>query len=261
MAFELIDSLNPTTTFGQLDTERPAFTFAPEPVGIDKIDIDSLNLDPNIYSSIYSAKPATNTLDANNQTNAILGDYLGGLKAKAQKEMFTGAVLKTVASSSQLFNSLLTWGTTRANINKQRENARLEAQNEIAAMDNQLLYVKNQLMEKFNQTVAQNTVTMAAKNLKVSSGALLEESKGLAHDIDMDMRTAESNAELKKIAARAKQEQADIMANMQKSNQFTQLLGGALNLGLTISTGGGTGESWGDLYAGYKEAQAYNEIY
>ena len=124
------------------------------------------------------------------------------------------------------------------------------------ALDNQVLYIKHQLADRFNKTIETNIMNLAAKNLRVTSGGVLELSKEQAQEITEDMRTAESNAELKKIALRAGQKSAKESANYAVKQLWTGLLGSATKLGLAIGTGGFTNEKWGDLYSGYKQAQA-----
>jgi hypothetical protein len=80
------------------------------------------------------------------------------------------------------------------------------------------------------------------------------------------MRTAESNARLKQIAFEAGKKQAKESAKYAKTQLWTGLAQSALNLGIMYQTGGGTMESFGDLYKGYKMgkatlAQSFNEIY
>lgn len=195
-----------------------------------------------------------------NQTNDILGDYLGGLKAKAAKGQFYGAALKTAASAGNLFNSLLSMGLNYNLIDKQKKNTKMSVENRMQALDNQVLYYKNQITDKFNTLMARNTVTMAAKNLRVSTGALLEESKDAAYDATKDIQMLESNAELKKIALRNEEKQAKISAKLAKSQLVTNVIQGFANLGLNVASGGGTMQSWGDLYSGFKAAEDFEAI-
>lgn len=256
--------LNPTDTFGGLDTQRPAFTFAPESSSFDIAD--TLTLDAAVIQKAmggvpdnvtpYSMTPATPT-GAMNNISSTMSDYFGGLKRQGQIQQFQGAALRTVSSAVNVFDDLINWGTRRENIELQEENTKQAADNAMLAIDNQTLYVKNQLMDKFNNLVAQNSVTMAARNLKVSSGALLEASKETANDINMDFRTLESNADLQKAALENAKKQAEILADHQKTNQVLDFIGDATKLGLNIATGGGTSMSWGNLLAGYNAATAF----
>lgn len=256
-AFDLVET-NPFTTytFGELDTQRPGFTFNPDWKSDFDFDVSGLDLSQPVMRKAaisdvftYSPTPAKTTPGAINNTNAILGDYLSGLKQKASKDMFWGATMKTAAAAGELFSNLATYGTNMNNANRQAQNTKLQASVQMQALDNQILYYKNQITDRFNTLMARNTVTMAAKNLRVSAGALLEQTKDAAYDATKDIQTMESNAELKKIALRFEQKQADITKKLQKSLYTTNLINSAAKLGLMVSTGGGTMESWGDLYS------------
>lgn len=182
--------------------------------------------------------------------NAMLvSSFFADTKEKAQKGLFMGAALKTAASAGNLFNSLLSMGLNYNLIDKQKKNTKMSVENRMQALDNQVLYYKNQITDKFNTLMARNTVTMAAKNLRVSTGALLEESKDAAYDATKDIQMLESNAELKKIALRNEEKQAKISAKLAKSQLVTNVIQGFADLGLNVATAGGTMESWGDLTA------------
>ena len=175
----------------------------------------------------------------------------------AQKNLFQGAALKTAAAASDVFSYLtgIAMGAPGM-INQQRNIAVQNYQNQMDALDNQVLYLKHQLSDRFNKTVETNIMNMAAKGLRVTSGNVLEMSKESALEITEDMRTAESNARLKKIALAAGQKSAGEAAKYAKQTFWTGLAGSAIKLGLMWETGGGTGESWGNLYAGYKKSKA-----
>lgn len=259
MAFDLTDTTPfPSFTFGELDTIREGFTFDPEFNTDLNLDLSSLELPEKtkakatlsaIDKTIYNPAPKSDPTSAVNDTNAILGDYLGGLKEKAGKQAFWGGTLKTAAVAGNLFTALLTYGTARSNINAQAQNTKLQAKVQMDALDNQVLYYKNEIMDRFNTLIARNTVLSAAKGLRVSAANILEQSKETAHDFTQDMRTLESNAELKKIVLRSEQRQADLTKKLQKNLLTANLIKGAADLGLMISTGGGTFQSWGDLWA------------
>lgn len=203
-----------------------------------------------------SGRTAYNTAASTGAIDNLIGAYqsnLSELNRRAGYQMATGAFLKTAASAVGVFDQLLTWGMRRDNINLQKRNAKQAADNQMMAIDNQVMYIKNQLMDKFNSLVANNTVMMAAKNLRVTAANILEASKETAHDLDMDFRTAESNAELEKINLRNAKKQADISAKVQKTKQMTDFIGSAANLGLNLATGGGTGMSWGNLYNNFMQ--------
>ena len=173
---------------------------------------------------------------------------LSGMKETASKERALGASLKTAVAAADFFSQALVYGTQRKNISMQTENTKQAAENAMSALDNQVLYYKNQITDKFNSLIARNTVTMAAKNLRITAGALLEQTKDAAYDATQDIRMLESNAELKKIVLRSQQKQADIAKKLQKNLLTANLVSSAAKLGLMVATGGGTGESWGNLF-------------
>lgn len=261
MAFSLTDNFLPENTFElNPSSTRPGFTFKPDPVEMPDIDFDSLQLDlkPNTMA-VY----ATDTEDP--ITN-ILADFMGTSKAKAQKSMFEGAVLKTVGSAAQAFDAIINFGRRQDSINLQADNTKIAADNKMKAIDNQVLYTKNQIMDRFNTMVANNTVALAAKNIRVTAGTLLESTKGEAYDINQDFATLDSNARMKKLELQAQKDNAEVARSLAKSQQWSNLVGSLAKLGLSVGTGGGTGESWGDLYAGYKQANAWlsgslNDLY
>lgn len=261
MAFSLTDKSLPSKTFGfDLDTTRPGFTFDPETTEVPELDFSGLELNLNT-SSMAAYAPTTD-----DPTAKILADFMGTTKAKAMKNMYQGAVLKTIGSATDLFNSLLTFDNRYEIINQQADNTKIAADNQMKAIDNQVLFAKNQIMDRFTNMVASNTVEMAAKGLRVSAGALLEGTKGAAYDLNQDIQMMESNARLKKISLEATKEQASVARDLAKSQQWVDLVAGISKLGLNIATGGGTGESWGNLYAGYKSAKAFesgglNDLY
>lgn len=212
-------------------------------------------------SSMAAYAPTTD-----DPTTKILADFMGTAKAKAMKNMYQGAVFKTIGSATELFNSLLTFGDRHRIINQQADNTKIAADNQMKAIDNQVLFAKNQIMDRFTNMVASNTVEMAAKGLRVSAGSLLEGTKGAAYDLTQDIQMMESNARLKKISLEATKKQAEVARDLAKSQQWADLVAGVSKLGLNIATGGGTGESFGNLYAGYKSAKAFesgslNDLY
>lgn len=261
MAFDLLDTNPFATNFLSLDTtSRPGFTFDPE---LDTVEFNTWkknfldNLDVKTTPKVDAAS-AVNAYNTANISKTLAGT-LEPLKARADKQLAGGAILKTAAAAGQLFSDLMVASSNFKNIRRQKENTKLDAENQMAALDNQVLYYKNQIADKFNQTLARSAVVMAAKNLRVTAGNLLEQTKGAAYDATKDIQTLESNAELKKIMLRSKQRQADITAKLQKSQEVTTLLGDAANLGLMVATGGGTFESWGDLFAGMGGTESLND--
>lgn len=255
-ALDLTDTTPfPSFTFGELDTMREGFTFNPDWETDLNFDMDTFTLSDSVLSksAIGYDYDLFNKLSGigsgGGYKNPQQDEYLASLKEKAGKGMFYGAAMKTGAAAMKLFAQLSTFGTNINNANRQAQVTKQNAANQIAALDNQVLYYKNQIADKFNQTIAKNTVTMAAKNLRVSAGSLLEQMKDEAYDATKDIQTLESNAELKRIALRSEQKQADITKKLQKSLEVANLAYSLGQVGLMVSTGGGTMQSWGDLYA------------
>ena len=186
-------------------------------------------------------------------------------KARAQVDMYEGAMMKTVSAASDVFNSAIgiLYG---GNIDIARDATVQNYQNQMDALDNQVLYIKHQLSDRFNKTVETNIAQMAARNLRVTAGNVLDLSKEEASEITEDMRTAESNARLKKIAFAAGQKQAKASAKYAHAQQWFGMAKSLAKLGMMYETGGGIGETFGKLYAGYKMGKAvqnksFNEIY
>lgn len=190
----------------------------------------------------------------------MMSSLLAKTKTTAQKALIGGAALKTVAAAGDVFNSIMSLSMGRRNANRQYSNTKLSAENKMAALDNQVMYYKNQIEDKFNTTLARNTAVMAAKNLRVSTGALLEKTKDAAYDATKDIETMESNAELKKIALRNEVKQAKITKELTKSQLTTNLVGSLANLGLMVGTAGGTMESWGDLFTGLEAEEGLDRM-
>lgn len=180
-------------------------------------------------------------------------------KAKAQKDMFVGATLKTIAAASDLFTRAVGIGYQLKDIDKQKDVAVQNYQNQMDALDNQVIYIKHQLADRFNKTVETNIMNLAAKNIRVNAGNVLDLSKEEASEITEDMREAESNARLKQIAFGAGQKQAKESAKYAKKQLWTGLIGSAVKLGIMFETGGGTNEKFGDLYKGYQKAQDFEK--
>lgn len=242
----------PKTSFSLTDSERTGFTFDPDYgnwFDVNDFNLDALNLSDSVLNSVYNPAVAKDTTTAINSTNQILGDFLGGLKAKAGKQAFWGGTIKTAASAANLFTNILAYSGGRKTAEMQADNKRLQAQVQMDALDNQVLHFKTELMDRFNALVSRNIVTAASKGLRVSGANILEQSKETAHDMSEDMRTMESNAELKKIALRSEARQADIVKGLQKNLLAANLVKGMADLGLMVSTGGGTFQNWGDLWA------------
>lgn len=219
-------------------------------------------------AEILQANPAFNPGRADDLTAALkklLGEQMPDAKAEAQTDLYEGAVMKTVAAAGDVFNSAIGIAYS-GSIDIARDAAIQNYQNQMDALDNQVLYIKHQLSDRFNKTVETNMVQMAARNLRVNAGNVLDLSKEEASEISEDMRTAESNARLKKIAYEAGQKQAKVSAKNAHAQQWVGMAKSILKLGMTYETGGGTGESWGNLYNGYQmgmatKNQSFNELY
>lgn len=227
------------------------------PLGVE----DSVANEPDwqkMIEALYSFKPATGgdpTAGISKLTAATEKDLATG-----QVNLFTGAVLKTIGQAGDFFSRAtgLAMGQL-GTINAQRDAAIHGYQNQMVALDNQVLYFKNQLADRFNKTVESNIMNMAARNIRVTSGNVLELSKDMAQEMTEDMRTMESNARLKQIALGAAQKSTAESAKYEKFKAISGFVNSAAKLGMTIASGGGTGESWGSLYAGYQKGSKYLE--
>ncbi|MBO7735528.1 MAG: hypothetical protein J6S67_23385 [Methanobrevibacter sp.] len=190
--------------------------------------------------------------DISNALNRMLSSQ-SELNSKAMNQMFQGAVYKTVAAADDFFSRAtgLIMGMPGM-IEKSASIASQNYQNQMDAIDNQVLYMKHQLADRFNKTVETNIMNMAAKNIRVTAGNVLDLSKELALETTEDMRTLESNARLKKIALEAGKKSSKESARLAVKQLWTGFAQSALKLGIMWETGGGTGESWGNLYSNYK---------
>ena len=269
-AFDLTDTAPfPTFTFGELDTARPGFTFNPDWESDFSIDpeLPSLQLGDGLLNragvnrsgDIYSPVPASTPTGALNQTNQMWGDYLSGLKNQSQTQMQIGTALKTANSAMKLFNSIMNYHYARGNARLMEANAKQKAENEMLAIDNRLMYYKNQIIDKFGETMAHNSVTMAMKNLRVDMANLLEQTKDSAYDATQDIKMAESNAELKKIAIRAEEQQTKIASKLMKKTAYLDVLNSIGELGITVGTSMATG-GYGNLFStGLEETATMEE--
>ena len=233
------------------DTVLPVVLF-----GATDSPVNSLN---SLGSSILSS--------ASKKNNGSLAEALDALiegndetKLKGWKNMAEGAMLKTVASASDLFTRVVGLASGQEkNIRDAADIAKQNYDNQMEALDNRVLYIKNELSDRFNKTVETNVMNMAARNLRVSGANVLELSKAEARDITEDFRMAESNAEMQKIALRAKKKQASESADYAVKQMWAGLVGSAVKLGFSVETAGGTGESWGDLFAGRRAYYEYKK--
>ena len=181
-----------------------------------------------------------------------------GLKARAQVGLYQGALYKTLGAAGDLFTrATAIMAGQEYNIRSAAEIAGQNYQNQMDALDNQVMYMKHQLADRFNKTVETNIMNLAARNIRVNAGNVLELTKDSATEITEDMRTAESNARLRKIALEAGKKQAKEAANLAVKQMWAGFVGSAAKLGIMGATGGGTGESWGNLYKGYVAGKTY----
>lgn len=261
MALELVDK-NPftTETFGELNTDRPGFTFDPN-LYIDwKKDFESnlpdftLNLQPRFSSSFATMGSIPSGFSGgagtpNNNFMDSFGNILMGIKSEGDKSLALGYGLKTVAAAGELFNDIVNYRFTRTNANLAASNTKKSVANQMLALDNQIQYYKNQITDKFAQTMSKNAVIMASKNLRVTAGNLLEQTKDAAYDATKDMRMLESNAELKKIALRSEAKQADVTKKLTKNLATANVIGSMAKLGLMVSGGMMAGVDYGNLFA------------
>lgn len=177
-----------------------------------------------------SKSPFAPLVKAQDKQNAMMADYLADVKDKANKARNMGMMMKNISSAGEIFNAALNLGYHKV-YDMQRDNTVQSAENQITALDNQVLYKKNQMMDRFNQVVANTAVATANKNLKVSTGSILEQNKELAHDINEDYRMLESNAELDKINLRATQKLANVTNKLQHNMLWTNLVGSVAKAG------------------------------
>ena len=248
MALDLFDK-NPfaTYTFGQLDTDRPGFTFDPnlrEDFASWKSNFESsmpdfeLNLHRPAFSSLIaaSANLSGGGASGSNWMDAY-GNVLMGMKSEGDKALGYGYGLKTAAAAGEFFSKILTYSMEKANADRRERNAQKSLENQMLAIDNQVQYYKNQIADKFGKTMARNAMTMAAKGLRVTAGNLLEQTKDAAYDATKDIQTLESNARLKKIALRSEARQASVARDLTKKLLASDLVSSAAKLGLVVGGG------------------------
>lgn len=243
MALELNDNFNST-----------GFTFNPEPIDFDtwKKEFEksmpdfSLNLHPSYDPTIPLAASLPSMNSGNSGTGGYtdplksldtIGNSLMGIKDSANKSLKAGYNLKIAAAAGELFSKVLTYSMARSNASRAYKNKQTSVENQMLAIDNQVQYYKNQIADKFGKTMARNAMTMAAKNLRVTAGNLLEQTKDMAYDATKDIETMESNARLRKIALRSEEKQAKVARDLTKKLLTSDLVGSAANLGLKIYGG------------------------
>lgn len=232
---------------------HPQYTSIPDDFYSKKeestIPTDVTTFDPSIafaanlpsMSGGRGASGGANPLDA-------FGNVLMGIKSEGDKAFKAGWGLKAIASAGELFTKLATYPMERANADRAYRNKKQDVSNQMLAIDNQVQYYKNQITDKFATTMARSSMLMAAKNLRVTAGNLLEQTKDAAYDATQDIKMLESNAELKKIALRSEAKQAKVSKDLTKKLMTTDLLGSAAKLGLVFAGGSEAGMKWGDLY-------------
>lgn len=278
MAFELTKTTPfPTNTFDILDTDLEGLQLNPNFRTNSLADLDStlsdlrdINVPFNLNrvdSSYYTATNGVTSVSdeplmTKTHSLSTIANSTKDLVVRAKNQQAGGAVLKMAASAGRLFTDLLAAGGIWENIHAQEYNTKLSADVQMAALDNQILYFKNQIADRFNKTMARNAVTMAAKNLRVTAGNLLEQTKEEAYDATQDIATYTSNAELQKILLRSQQQQADVAAKLMKSNVVTDMISDLADLGLMVGTKGGTfAKDWGTLFSGTQFDDTYKSVY
>lgn len=240
-AFDLTNSkpfAKQAFSFDMID--RPGFTFDPDFTTTDfsdwKKEFESKMPDLNITVSGKRDMGTTYNLSTSS-SNPL--DYMGNMLMGSDNKQTqtTGYALKTAAAAGELFQKMLTVGYEWGNANRRAGNTKQSVENQMLALDNQILYYKNLITDKFSQTMARNAVTMAAKNLRVTAGNLLEQTKDVAYDATKDIQMMESNAELKKSALRAESKQADVTKKLTKQLLASDLVGSFAKVGLMVSAG------------------------
>lgn len=193
---------------------------------ISKLQLDLPTTTPTGIDNpaITSAKDTTQGF---NNLNELIAQGM----AKARHDKAIGNTLSTIAAAGDVFNSVMNWGTDRHITKLQYQNTELQINNQIQAIDNQVAYTKARMTEKLNQTIAQNIVTTAAKNIKVQSGEILEQSKAEARQMNETSEMLDSNARLQKIGLENEKKQAKIQRDLAYKQQWANLGQGFMKLG------------------------------
>lgn len=178
----------------------------------------------------------------------IPDDDIIALGDKGAQQLLAGTRLKLAGTAFESAWNIYQDIVDMKLVKKQTANKKQSLENQMLALDNQVMYYKNQIAEKFNKTMARNALTMASKNLRVTAGSLLEQTKGAAYDATKDIQTLESNAELKKIGLRAEQQQADVAKKLSKTLLTSDILVSAGKLGLSIASGASDVGGFGNLF-------------
>lgn len=179
---------------------------------------------------------------------AYIPDDIMALGDKGAQQKLAGTRLKLAGTAFQDAWNIYQDIVDMQLVKKATANKKQNLENQMLAIDNEVEYYKNQIAEKFNQTMARNAVTMAAKNLRVTASSLLEKTKDAAYDATKDIQTLESNAEIKKIALRSEQQQADVAKKLSKSLLTSDLIMNAGKLGLSIASGASDVGGFGNLF-------------
>lgn len=229
MAFELIDTY-PIADYSEFEKDY------------------SLNLAPSSLPVINTYSYSDSGMSrSTNPMDSFATALMASSKEKGEKALQVGSVLKTVAAAGELFNGLISYTATRKIASQRAANEKQNVANQMLAIDNQIEYYKGQITDKFAQTMARNAVTMATRNLRVTAGNLLEQTKDAAYDATKDIQTLESNAELKKIALRSEAKQADVAKKLTKTLATTGLIQSLADVGLSVGTSMATG-GYGNLF-------------
>lgn len=177
----------------------------------------------------------------------ILDEDIKALGDKAAQQYLTGTRLKLAGTAFQdawnIYQDIVDMNLT----NMKTDNKKVSLENQMLAIDNEVEYYKNQIAEKFNQTMARNAVTMAAKNLRVTASNLLEKTKDMAYDATKDIQMLESNAEIKKIALRSEQQQAEVARKLSKTLLVSDIVKNFASLGLSVASGASDVGGFGNL--------------
>ena len=199
---------------------------------------------------LIDALTANNQRQPDDLSKAIATLFQGrsDLKTLAKGELQAGTIYKIIGAASDFFSRATGIIAGQEGLIKgQVRNVQQSYQNEMDALDNQVLYIKNQLADRFNKTIETNTMRLAAQNLRVNAGNVLELSKDEAQEITEDMRMAESNAKLKQIALEAGQKSAKEAGKHAIKQMWTGLVGSAAKLGLSMTV---PFSDYGNLFAG-----------
>lgn len=215
---------------------------------IHPVDVDTVSTQRSSFSSVPDTDAFITALSAANvfkpqpvgggvssdEANANLTSFREETKEKATKMKKAGHTMKLISAAGDVFSHLLLDGTEWEGLHETAENKKVNIANQMSSLDNQVLFYKNQVANKFGELMARNAVTMAAKNLRVTAGNLLEQTKGAAIEATEDIKMKESNARLKKIALESEARQADVAKKLQKSLMITDLIEDTVKLGAYV---------------------------